>query len=57
MISENELKFPGQVIVPAGTMDIDFSTNAWVPKAEYYCKRKAPWINTPEETQKFVALF
>ncbi|KAI1374175.1 Mss4-like protein [Hypoxylon crocopeplum] len=57
MISENREKFPGVVIVPVGSMDIDPAGPAWRPGTEYYCKRKAPWLATPEDTIKYEELF
>ncbi|KAI0521625.1 Mss4-like protein [Xylaria bambusicola] len=57
MISENREKFPGAYIVPVGSMDIDPSTADWAPKAEYYVKRKVPWIETPDNTTKYTELW
>lgn len=57
MISENREKFPGNYIVPMGSMDIDPASPAWVPGSEYFCKRKAPWFATPENTIKYRELF
>jgi hypothetical protein len=57
LVAENREKFPGAVIVPAGTMEIDPAGEAWTPGSEYYCKRKAPWFQTPSETTKYTELF
>ncbi|GAP82654.1 putative DUF636 domain protein [Rosellinia necatrix] len=57
MISENREKFPGAYIVPLGSMNVDPSTAGWELKAEYYVKRKTPWLTTPENTTKYEELF
>jgi hypothetical protein len=53
MMSENKEKFPGSWIVPSGALDIDPTEGVWKPQMEYYVKRKATWLSTPEETKKF----
>lgn len=57
LVAENKEKFPGAVIVPAGSMEIDPAGDAWRPGGEYFCKRKAPWFQTPEDTTKYRELF
>ncbi|KAL6711552.1 hypothetical protein ACN47E_004486 [Coniothyrium glycines] len=57
LIAENKKLFPGAVIVPAGAMEIDPAGQSWAPSSEYFCKRKAPWFQTPSETTKYTELF
>jgi len=57
VISENKKLFPGAWIVSAGAMEIDPAGKAWIPHAEYFCKRKAPWFQTPDDTVKYKELF
>jgi hypothetical protein len=52
IFAENKGKFPGAVIVTMGTMDFQEPTKEWRPNLEYFCKRKAEWFNTPQETEK-----
>ncbi|EQK98002.1 hypothetical protein OCS_06287 [Ophiocordyceps sinensis CO18] len=52
MTSENKAKFPGCLIVPWGSMELDPAGNAWLPTTEYFCKRKASWFSTPEDTER-----
>lgn len=53
VIAENKRLFPGAFIVSAGAMEIDPAGKAWSPQAEYFCKRKAPWFQTPGDTTKY----
>lgn len=57
VIAENKKLFPGAIIVSAGAMEIDPAGTAWSPQAEYFCKRKAPWFQTPDITVKYEELF
>ncbi|KAJ5892740.1 Glutathione-dependent formaldehyde-activating enzyme/centromere protein V [Penicillium tannophilum] len=52
VIAENKIKFPGAVIVTYGTMELEMGQK-WKPGLEYFCKRKAEWLGTPPETEKF----
>ncbi|KAJ5148514.1 hypothetical protein N7448_000092 [Penicillium atrosanguineum] len=52
MIAENRSKFPDAVIVTYGTMELE-TGKMWKPELEFFCKRKADWLETPVETVKF----
>ncbi|KAA8647049.1 GFA family protein [Aspergillus tanneri] len=52
VIAENKIKFPGTVIVTYGTIELE-TGQKWEPNLEYFCKRKAEWLGTPEKTEKF----
>ena len=53
--AENKTKFPGAVILTYGTMELQ-SGQSWQPGLEYYCVRKAEWLGTLTESQKFDTL-
>ncbi|KAL2174070.1 Mss4-like protein [Thermothelomyces heterothallicus CBS 202.75] len=57
MISENRKLFPGHWIVPVGALEFDPLTTGWRPGQEFYCKRKMPWFQTPDDTVKYHELF
>ncbi|GKT41383.1 putative glutathione-dependent formaldehyde-activating enzyme [Colletotrichum spaethianum] len=54
----HEKDFPNQVAVTSGTMDgvqgIEgaSSERLWMPKLEFFCKRKATWLSTKGTTQR-----
>ncbi|KAI8932348.1 hypothetical protein NX059_010541 [Plenodomus lindquistii] len=52
LTAENKKLFPGAVIVPMGSMEIDPAGDVWSLNGEYYCKRKSPWFKTPDGTTK-----
>ncbi|KAF2280135.1 uncharacterized protein EI97DRAFT_477771 [Westerdykella ornata] len=57
MVAENKGKFPGAVIVPVGAMDVDLRDGEWKPSQEYFCKRRANWLEIKAETKEFWELF
>ena len=56
MIATNA-KYPGIVIVPVGTIDIDLNNATWKPNDEYFCKRKPDWLDVKRATNKFEGMF
>jgi hypothetical protein len=38
-------KWPSALIVASGTLDID-ALKEWKPQAEFFCKRRGPWIGS-----------
>ncbi|EGD94405.1 hypothetical protein TESG_01923 [Trichophyton tonsurans CBS 112818] len=56
VVSENKGKLPGMVIVSGGTIDFAEGESWGPPNLEYFCKRKAAWLTTPEGSEKFRGL-
>lgn len=44
------------VIVSGGTIDFAEGESWGPPNLEYFCKRKAAWLTTPEGSEKFRGL-
>ncbi|TVY91856.1 hypothetical protein LAWI1_G002178 [Lachnellula willkommii] len=51
-------KWKGAVIVATGTLDYEEALKEWEPEAEFFCKRRGPWLSSigVNEEKKFNAM-
>ncbi|TVY19797.1 hypothetical protein LARI1_G003035 [Lachnellula arida] len=51
-------KWKGAVIVATGTLDYEEALKEWKPEAEFFCKRRGPWLSSigANEEKKFNAM-